>query len=177
MYIRGVWWHILPQSVMETSPAMPQYIYIYMFAIFGNNNFGVILWHLRSAELIIHCTETLAFQINIITNPAPKWSWAINWPIRLQESVHDAYLGQLWWRTDRQFLAATKQLYEWFSPSVRPCVRPSVCPSVRHTFLTMFPSFYHHDIFRRYNQWQKWRPCKRSRLEVKGQSHRAQHPT
>ena len=29
------------------------------------------------------------------------------------------------------FLAATKQLYEWFSPSV--C--PSVCLSVRHTFL------------------------------------------
>ena len=25
------------------------------------------------------------------------------------------------------FLAATKQLYEWFSPSVRPSVRPSVC--------------------------------------------------
>ena len=28
------------------------------------------------------------------------------------------------------FLAATKQLYEWFSPSVRPPVRLSVCPSV-----------------------------------------------
>ena len=36
------------------------------------------------------------------------------------------------------FLAATKQLYEWFSPSVRP----SVCLSVRHTFFTMF----HHRI-------------------------------
>ena len=34
------------------------------------------------------------------------------------------------------FLAATKQLYEWFSPSVRP----SVC----YTFLTMFPSSYDH---------------------------------
>ena len=28
------------------------------------------------------------------------------------------------------FLAATKQLYEWFSPSVCPSVRLSVCPSV-----------------------------------------------
>ena len=28
------------------------------------------------------------------------------------------------------FLAATKQLYEWFSPSVRPSVRLSVRPSV-----------------------------------------------
>ena len=69
------------------------------------------------------------------------------------------------------FLAATKQLYEWFSPSVRPSVRPSVClsvcPSVCHTFLTMFPSSYHHEIFRNYYQWQKWRPCKRSRSKVK----------
>ena len=67
------------------------------------------------------------------------------------------------------FLAATKQLYEWFSPSVRL--------SVRHTFLTMFPSSYHHEIFRSYYQWQKWRPCKRSRSEVKGQGHRGHNPT
>ena len=35
----------------------------------------------------------------------------------------------------------------------------SVCPSVRlsvcHTFLTMFPSSYHHEIFRSYYQWLK----------------------
>ena len=73
----------------------------------------------------------------------------------------------------KTFLAATKQLYEWFSPSVRPSVRPSVC----HTFLTMFPSSYHHEIFRSYYQWQKWRPCKRSRSEVKGQGHRGHNPT
>ena len=29
----------------------------------------------------------------------------------------------------------------------------SVFPSVRHTFLTMFPSPYHHEIFRIYYQW------------------------
>ena len=74
------------------------------------------------------------------------------------------------------FLAATKQLYEWFSPSVRPSVCLSVRPSVCHTFLTMFPSFYHHEIFRSYYQWQKWRPCKRSRSEVKGQGHRGHDP-
>ena len=74
------------------------------------------------------------------------------------------------------FLAATKQLYEWFSPSVRLSVRLSVCPSVCHTFLTMFPSSYHHEIFRSYYQWQKWRPCKRSRSEVKGQGHRGHDP-
>ena len=53
----------------------------------------------------------------------------------------------------RVFLAATKQLYKWYFPSVCPSVRLSVCPSVRHTFLTMFPSSYHHEIFRSYYQW------------------------
>ena len=46
------------------------------------------------------------------------------------------------------FLAATKQLYEWFSPYIRL----SIC----HTFFTMFQSSYHHEIFRSYYQsWQK----------------------
>ena len=39
------------------------------------------------------------------------------------------------------FLAATKQLYDWFSPSVHLSVRPSVCPSV-----TPFSPCYHHRI-------------------------------
>ena len=64
---------------------------------------------------------------------------------------------------DAIFLAATKQLYDWFSPSVRP----SVCLSVSHTFCTMFPSSYHHEIFRGYYNVQKWCPCKRSRSKVK----------
>ena len=38
------------------------------------------------------------------------------------------------------FLAATKQLYEWYFLSV--------C----HTFFTMFPSSYHHEIIRSYHQ-------------------------
>ena len=62
--------------------------------------------------------------------------------------------------TPNVFLAATK----------RPMVQ-SVRLSVRHTFLTIFPSSYHHEIFRSYYQWQKWRPCKKSRSEVKGQGH------
>ena len=41
---------------------------------------------------------------------------------------------------------------------------------------TMFPSSYHHKIFRSHYQWQKWCPCKRSRSEVKGQGHRGQNP-
>ena len=37
--------------------------------------------------------------------------------------------------------------------SVCPSVCLSVCQSVCHTFLTMFPSSYHHKIFRSYYQW------------------------
>ena len=38
----------------------------------------------------------------------------------------------------------------------------SVCPSVRPShLLTVFPSSHHHEIFRTYYQWQKWRPCKK----------------
>ena len=61
------------------------------------------------------------------------------------------------------FFFSCHQAALWMVQSV--C--PSVCPSVRHTFLTMFPSLYHHEIFRSYYQWPKWRPCKRSRSKVK----------
>ena len=44
--------------------------------------------------------------------------------------------------------------------------RPSVCLSVCHTFFTMFPSSYHHEIFRSYYHGQKWCPCKRSKVKV-----------
>ena len=43
----------------------------------------------------------------------------------------------------------------------------TVHPSVCHTFFTMFPSLYHHEIFRSDYQWQTWYPCKRSRSKVK----------
>ena len=45
-----------------------------------------------------------------------------------------------------KFLAATKQLYKWYFPSVRLSVRPSVRPSVRlsvcHTFLAATKQLY-----------------------------------
>ena len=66
-----------------------------------------------------------------------------------------------------RFLTETKQL----CPSVRPCL------SVRLSHLfTMFPSTYHHKIFRNCYQCQRWCPCKRSRSEVKGPAHRGQNP-
>ena len=55
--------------------------------------------------------------------------------------------------------------------SVRPFVRLSVCPSVRlsvrHTFLTMFLSSHHPEIFRSYCHWQTRCPCRRWRSKVK----------
>ena len=50
--------------------------------------------------------------------------------------------------------------------SVLPSVRPSVRLYVCHTFFTMFPSSYHHEIFRSYYHGQKWCPCKRSKVKV-----------
>ena len=44
------------------------------------------------------------------------------------------------------FLAATKQLYDWFSPSVRLSVCLSVCPSV-----TPFSSCFHHRIIMKFS--------------------------
>ena len=43
-----------------------------------------------------------------------------------------------------QFLAATKQLYDWFSPSV--CL--SVCPSVRPSVTPFSPCSYHRIIMK-----------------------------
>ena len=72
--------------------------------------------------------------------------------------------GKEWPKSNRfiqgiYFLAATKQLYKWPSPSV--C--PSVCPS---HLLTMFPSSYHHEIFRSYNN-------DKSDVYAKGQGQRS----
>ena len=47
------------------------------------------------------------------------------------------------------FLAATKQLYEWFSPSVRPSVCLSVRPSVRLS-VTPFWLCSHHPIIMKF---------------------------
>ena len=48
------------------------------------------------------------------------------------------------------FLAATKQLYEWFSPSVRLSVRPSVCLSFCPS-VTPFWLWSHHRIIMKFS--------------------------
>ena len=72
-----------------------------------------------------------------------------------------------WWieheASDVVDIFSCDQAALWMVQSV--CL--SVCLSVCDTFFTMFPSSYHHKIFRSYYQWPKWRPCKRSRSKVK----------
>ena len=86
-------------------------------------------------------------------------------------------LNVLKWRERMKAIFSCDQAALQMVFSVCLSVCPSVCPSVCHTFFTMFPSSYHHEIFRSYYHGQKWCPCKRSRSEVKGQGHRGQHPT
>ena len=60
----------------------------------------------------------------------------------------------------------------WMVQSVCQSVCLSVCLSVTPLCLCS-----HHRIIMSYYQWQKCRPCKRSRSEVKGQGHKGQHST
>ena len=74
----------------------------------------------------------------------------------------------IWWQSP-MLCFSCDQAALWMVFSVRL--------SVRHTFLTMLPSSYHHEIFGSYYQWPEWGRCKRSRSEVKGQGHRGKNPT
>ena len=52
------------------------------------------------------------------------------------------------------FLAATKQLYKWYFPSVCPSVRLSVCPSVRLSVCPSVTPFWlcsHHRIIMKFS--------------------------
>ena len=78
------------------------------------------------------------------------------------------------------FLAATKQLYEWFSPSVRPSVRPSVCLSVRPSVCLSHLFDYVPIILTSWN-FQELLPVTKvtsmQKVKVKGQGHRGHDPT
>ena len=65
-----------------------------------------------------------------------------------------------------QFLAATKQLYKWYFPSVCPSVRLSVY----HTFLTMFSPCSHHRIIMKFSGVIT---MDRSDVHAKGQGQRS----
>ena len=67
------------------------------------------------------------------------------------------------------FLAATKQLYEWFSPSVRLSVRPSVRPSVRLS-VTPFWLCSHHPTIMKFSEVIA---SDKSEVHAKGQGQRS----
>ena len=85
--------------------------------------------------------------------------------LRTQITLYEEDKNYPIWRRQERRSKYAVQLASWQLRSNSP--KTSVCLSVRHTFFTMFPSSYHHEIFRSYYQWQKWRPCKRSRSKVK----------
>ena len=60
-----------------------------------------------------------------------------------------------------------KKITVFLSVCLPVCLSLSVCAF--HTFFTVFPSWYHHEIFISHYQWQKWCLCKSSRSEVKSQ--------
>ena len=70
------------------------------------------------------------------------------------------------------FLAATKQLYEWFSPSVCLSVRPSVCLSHLFDYVPIIVSSWN---------FQELLPVTKvtsmQKVKVKGQGHRGHNPT
>ena len=67
-----------------------------------------------------------------------------------------------------QFLAATKQLYDWFSLSVRLSVRLS---NLFHHVPIIVSSWNFQELL----PWSK--VMSMQKVKVKGQGHRGQHPT
>ena len=78
------------------------------------------------------------------SNPWTFLNWKICWsfPVKLPTDITKSH----WWLCPILFLAATKQLHEWFSLSVCPSVFPSVCPSV-----TPFWLCSHHCIIMKFS--------------------------
>ena len=77
----------------------------------------------------------------------------LTFPISLPQGSIQTYFPDIsgtWAIYSNLFLAATKQLYEWFSPSVRLSVRLSVCPSVRLS-VTPFWLCSHHPIIMKFS--------------------------
>ena len=123
---------------------------------------------------LLHTVRAIFSNRSLYLEPRPYVStckWDRIYHILSFEKITWEAIWYVWW-CHKQFFSCD-QAALWMVQSVRLSVRLSVC----HTFLTMFPSSYRHEIFRSYYQWQKWRPCKRSRSEVKGQGHRGHNPT
>ena len=113
--------------------------------------FGVLLW-----KLLCHVVSIIWF-----------W-WQYHWFSVLENLVISS--GAL-------FLAATKQLYEWYflsvCPSVRLSVRLSVCPSVRLSHLFNYvPIIVSSWNFQELSHWTRVRSMQK--VKVRGQRSRSQ---
>ena len=100
------------------------------------------------------------------------WKWGsltliikIIWPYRLRIPGNSTKCLVYWSRPAKRYYTSQHVLV--FSCD-QGSVRLSICLSC-HTFFTIFPSLYHHEIYRSYYHWQKWCPCKRARSQVKTQ--------
>ena len=160
------------------------------YALFFNNSIFVN-WGLHTFQTYVvgnrpifvkFLTPVFSGSVTLLSysfRPGPLRSWYLHNSVLFITDgsliwifVVEAYTVMVKCHQMRIIFFSCDQAALWMVQSV--CL--SVCPSVHHTFFTMFPSWYHHEIFS-YYQWQRRRPCKRTRSEVKGQGHRGQHPT
>ena len=94
---------------------------------------GVVLPRITSLYHTV-CSQLVTSVIDVQDDYLPEniafairdfWNFGVRYCFQEQECCY--------------FLAATKQLYEWFSPPVHP--------SAHHTFFTMFPSSFLYNIW------------------------------
>ena len=121
----------------------------------------------------LHCRSICKSHYIVCHTVCPLMSRARCW-IDLNVNViyknHDPIMPIL--LSTRKFVVRFTKCLSWDQTAL--WMVQSVCPSACHTFLTMFPSSYHHEIFKSYSQWQMWCQCKMSISEVNGQGRRGQ---
>ena len=111
-------------------------------------NYGWAGTWCRSCDVIVMLPVLDVNSLQLVSGKLlPCWQSIIETSQMTSNGQKRYFSGQMTIFIKGMFLAATKQLYEWYFLSVRLSVRLSV----HHTFLTMFPSLYHHHIFRSYH--------------------------
>ena len=138
------------------------YVPIIVSSMFPSSKFSGVITndrsdvHAKGQRSKVKVTEVTA-QLNHFRTVTPVWIHIWWW--------NDTYSLMLLRRGALLFLAATKQLNEWYFPSVRPSVRPSVCLSV-----TPFWLCSHHRIIMKFSEVIT---NERSDVHAKGQGQRS----
>ena len=113
-------------------------------------------------------TQKIISNLTEISVQPPYRHWGV------KDCLYDILQRYQWRQGCRHddFLAATKQLYKWYFPSVRPSVCLSVCLShLFHHVLIIVSSWNFQELL----LWSK--VMSMQKVKVKGQGHRGQHPT